>query len=258
MLEQHSRRARTSPSPTMPVRARGASGARHHAQVNAEQADRPLRRKTERRQGPRRTPAPGPAAVAPRASADERRPLPGVDGHLHLQPRGAGQGARTTTRPISASTSSPTPSSSTRVFAYVFQGYWEDIGTIRAFFDANLALTNPVPAVQLLRHRRARLHARALPARAARSTAPRQTSDHLRRLRHHRLAHRALRDRRPQLHRQGHDLRNSIMMGADFYDVNDPLQTDRQPRARHREELRNRPDDHRQERADRRQCGCEP
>ncbi len=32
-----------------------------------------------------------------------------------------------------------------RVNAYIFQGYWEDIGTIRSFFDANLALTNLLP-----------------------------------------------------------------------------------------------------------------
>jgi glucose-1-phosphate adenylyltransferase len=32
-----------------------------------------------------------------------------------------------------------------KVFAYIFQGYWEDIGTVRAFFEANLALTDPVP-----------------------------------------------------------------------------------------------------------------
>jgi len=32
-----------------------------------------------------------------------------------------------------------------RVFAYIFQGYWEDIGTIRAFYDANLNLTDPSP-----------------------------------------------------------------------------------------------------------------
>ena len=32
-----------------------------------------------------------------------------------------------------------------RVNAYIFQGYWEDIGTIRAFFDANLALTDIIP-----------------------------------------------------------------------------------------------------------------
>ena len=32
-----------------------------------------------------------------------------------------------------------------RVFSYVFQGYWEDIGTIRAFFDANIDLANELP-----------------------------------------------------------------------------------------------------------------
>jgi glucose-1-phosphate adenylyltransferase len=31
------------------------------------------------------------------------------------------------------------------VFAYIFQEYWEDIGTVRAFFEANLALTDPLP-----------------------------------------------------------------------------------------------------------------
>jgi glucose-1-phosphate adenylyltransferase len=29
--------------------------------------------------------------------------------------------------------------------AYGFEGYWEDIGTIRAFYEANLALTNASP-----------------------------------------------------------------------------------------------------------------
>jgi glucose-1-phosphate adenylyltransferase len=32
-----------------------------------------------------------------------------------------------------------------KVFSYVFQGYWEDIGTIRAFFEANLDVTNELP-----------------------------------------------------------------------------------------------------------------
>jgi len=32
-----------------------------------------------------------------------------------------------------------------RVFSHVFQGYWEDIGTIRAFFDANLDVTSELP-----------------------------------------------------------------------------------------------------------------
>ncbi|MFH1499281.1 MAG: glucose-1-phosphate adenylyltransferase [Verrucomicrobiota bacterium] len=34
---------------------------------------------------------------------------------------------------------------SKRLFAHVFEGYWEDIGTVRAFFEANLALTLPMP-----------------------------------------------------------------------------------------------------------------
>ncbi len=32
-----------------------------------------------------------------------------------------------------------------RVQAYVYRGYWEDVGTIRSYFDANLALSRPVP-----------------------------------------------------------------------------------------------------------------
>lgn len=31
------------------------------------------------------------------------------------------------------------------VYAYLFQGYWEDIGTIRSFYEANLDLCEPVP-----------------------------------------------------------------------------------------------------------------
>ncbi len=33
-----------------------------------------------------------------------------------------------------------------RVFAYQFEGYWEDIGTIASFYEVNLALTRPAPA----------------------------------------------------------------------------------------------------------------
>lgn len=31
------------------------------------------------------------------------------------------------------------------VYSYIFTGYWEDIGTMRSFFAANLDFTNPVP-----------------------------------------------------------------------------------------------------------------
>src|SRR5260370_7783720 len=32
-----------------------------------------------------------------------------------------------------------------QVSAFIFQGYWEDIGTVRAFYEANLDLTHLVP-----------------------------------------------------------------------------------------------------------------
>jgi glucose-1-phosphate adenylyltransferase len=32
-----------------------------------------------------------------------------------------------------------------RLFSHVFEGYWEDIGTVKAFFEANLALAQPLP-----------------------------------------------------------------------------------------------------------------
>jgi glucose-1-phosphate adenylyltransferase len=32
-----------------------------------------------------------------------------------------------------------------KLFSYIFEGYWEDIGTVRAFFETNLALAQPLP-----------------------------------------------------------------------------------------------------------------
>jgi len=39
----------------------------------------------------------------------------------------------------------PAAIESARVYAFLFDGYWEDIGTISAFYEANLALTRPNP-----------------------------------------------------------------------------------------------------------------
>ena len=49
--------------------------------------------------------------------------------------------------------------------AYIFDHYWEDIGTVRAFFDANLRLTDPVPPFNFF-DESARIYTRAryLPA----------------------------------------------------------------------------------------------
>jgi glucose-1-phosphate adenylyltransferase len=32
-----------------------------------------------------------------------------------------------------------------KVYGFLYEGYWQDIGTIRSFFDANLSLTEPMP-----------------------------------------------------------------------------------------------------------------
>jgi glucose-1-phosphate adenylyltransferase len=42
-----------------------------------------------------------------------------------------------------------------RVASYQYDGYWEDIGNIRAFFEANLALTEDLPAFNLFDNSRA-------------------------------------------------------------------------------------------------------
>lgn len=39
------------------------------------------------------------------------------------------------------------------VYAHMFDGYWEDIGTIRSFYDANLALTTPEPHFEFYQHK---------------------------------------------------------------------------------------------------------
>lgn len=49
---------------------------------------------------------------------------------------------------------------SRRVFVYLFDGYWEDIGTIGAFFEANLSLTQP-NAPFSLEHPHAPIYTRA-------------------------------------------------------------------------------------------------
>ena len=51
------------------------------------------------------------------------------------------------------------------MYANVCEGYWEDIGTVRSFFDANLSLTDPLPPFNFFeRNRIIYTHARFLPA----------------------------------------------------------------------------------------------
>ncbi len=51
-----------------------------------------------------------------------------------------------------------------KVYGYLFDGYWRDIGTIRSFFEANLDLTQPLPKFNFYDEKRPIFtHARYLP-----------------------------------------------------------------------------------------------
>jgi glucose-1-phosphate adenylyltransferase len=59
----------------------------------------------------------------------------------------------------------PAAISKYRVFAYPFAGYWEDIGTIGAFFDAHIDMTKPQPPFDFYDQQKPIFtHARFLPA----------------------------------------------------------------------------------------------
>ena len=103
------------------------------------------------------------------------------------------------------------------MFAYIFQGYWEDIGTVRAFFEANLALTDPVPAFDFFDHiNRIYTQQRHLPASKVSGTQVQRaiiadgsiiTDAHI---------DRAVIGIRSVIG-GGTTIRNSVLMGADFY-----------------------------------------
>ncbi|MDB6170805.1 MAG: glgC [Chthoniobacteraceae bacterium] len=106
-----------------------------------------------------------------------------------------------------------------RVMAYIFQGYWEDIGTIRSFFEANLNLTNPVPEFSFFdTSSPIYTHARFLPGSKINGASIRQAivSDGC--IIDNATIERAVIGIRSYI-KSGTTIRNSIVMGADFYDV---------------------------------------
>lgn len=111
---------------------------------------------------------------------------------------------------------------SSRVQAYIFQGYWEDIGTIRSFFEANLALVNLLPPFSFFDAAAPIFtHMRFLPGSKINGANVRQAivsdgciiSD----------AHidRAVIGVRSNI-RSGTTIKNSVIMGADYYEENVP------------------------------------
>ncbi len=76
---------------------------------------------------------------------DRRRILARLDGHLRFQPQAHLRTARQPPVRFRQAHHPAMPSPTRRVFSYVFQGYWEDVGTIRSFFEANLDLVSELP-----------------------------------------------------------------------------------------------------------------
>jgi glucose-1-phosphate adenylyltransferase len=108
------------------------------------------------------------------------------------------------------------------VSAYIFKGYWEDIGTIRAFYEANLDLTDIVPEYSFFEaNAPIYTHPRFLPGSKVNGATLRQAiisdgciiSDaHL---------ERSVIGVRSII-RSGATIRNSIIMGADYFEQDQP------------------------------------
>jgi len=85
-----------------------------------------------------------PALESTLKTPSNESPLPSLDGHLRIQPRRFGRSALTTRLTDFGKEVIPGLLGE-QACAHIFEGYWEDIGTVRAFFEANLALAQPLP-----------------------------------------------------------------------------------------------------------------
>ena len=110
-----------------------------------------------------------------------------------------------------------------KVFAYIFQGYWEDIGTVRAFFEAHLSLTDTVPAYDFSDHLNP-IYTRPLilPASKINRTQVRSAMIADGCIITDAILERAIIGIRSVI-ATGSTIRNSVLMGADFYQDEDPL-----------------------------------
>ena len=109
-----------------------------------------------------------------------------------------------------------------KVFAYIFQGYWEDIGTVRAFFEAHLALTDTVPAYDFSVHLNP-IYTRPLilPGNKISGTQVRSAIIADGCIITDAILERAVIGVRSVI-ATGSTIRNSVLMGADFYQDEDP------------------------------------
>jgi glucose-1-phosphate adenylyltransferase len=117
-----------------------------------------------------------------------------------------------------------------RVKAYIFQGYWEDIGTIGAFFEANLNMTDNPPKYSFnITGAPVYTHPRFLPASVVRSAQIDKSmiSDGCI-IEDSKIEHCIIGIR--SIIQPGTTLKNVILMGADVYEADLPDTPGAQPR----------------------------
>jgi glucose-1-phosphate adenylyltransferase len=114
-----------------------------------------------------------------------------------------------------------------KLCSYIFEGYWEDIGTVRAFFEANLALAQPLPPFNFFdRSAPIYTHPRYLPA----SKINHCDIDHVvigdgclvtdSTLKHCVISIRSILG-------ENSNLEDVVMMGADYYQTEDEVAADK-------------------------------
>ena len=112
-----------------------------------------------------------------------------------------------------------------KLFSYIFKGYWEDIGTIDAFFEANLRLTDNVPPFNFFDQKgRIFTHARFLPAAKVNQMDASHVILSDGAIVSHASLNRCVIGVRSVV-REGSNLDNVVMMGSDFFEDEDDLAT---------------------------------
>ena len=112
----------------------------------------------------------------------------------------------------------PQAISERRVSAHLFDGYWQDIGTIGSFFEANLALTDWMPPFNLYEpDGMVFTHPRFLPPAKINDAVIRQSIVAEGSIVDQARIERAIIGLRGVV-RKGVEIRNSIFLGADYYD----------------------------------------
>jgi glucose-1-phosphate adenylyltransferase len=115
-----------------------------------------------------------------------------------------------------------------RVQAHVFRGYWEDVGTIASYFQANLALTGPIPPFDFYDAARPiYTHPRFLPATKVESCTLREALVSEGCILMGAEIERAVVGIRSRIG-QGTRLRETLILGADFYETLEEIERARQ------------------------------